>query len=411
MSRRRLTLVPALVGLMAVLSLAGRAALAGDGGLGQSTGAAHLARGAQSVVPNIVFMTLTKMEGKLDRIIDQDLTGDALKREVGEVEGLKHGPLVKQGFAGETVFGLPFRRVYRNLENIELLLERAIRNVRSGVDVAQQQAKKHLVVARAATERLKELLAGGEGVPNRLFRTLNRMNYRLRLIIVDRNITGDGLKLEIREVLALKLELRPDFDTETVFGLSFFPVYQELENIDLFLEEAVFYDKTDERIPKREGLRHAKAATRRLERRLREAPSLSISPIDANFDEADRATYYTVPTVTNPSGGAIAFRWTLSLQAVDPNAGVDNGCVNTRGGGFSGTGSFFMWAHGNTGDPVHDDGCDHSLEGQYGHQGLITVRVSNSRGQSCTATYKGTESSALAPADAASNPSCTGSNP
>jgi predicted Zn-ribbon and HTH transcriptional regulator len=134
--------------------------------------------------------------------------------------------------------------------------------------------------------------------------------------------------------------------------------------------------------------------------------ALEISPINAGFVSADRATYYTVTIVNQQPGTTISYQWTLSLQAVDPAKGVDSGCINTRGGGFSSTASYFMWAHGNTGDPVHDDGCDHSLEGKYGHQGLITVQVSDSRGWKCTATYKGTRTSGEV-ADAASAPICT----
>ncbi len=136
---------------------------------------------------------------------------------------------------------------------------------------------------------------------------------------------------------------------------------------------------------------------------------LTISPIGAEFVDADRATYYTVPVVNDYPGAIIFYDWTLSLEAVDPTVGVDNGCVNARGGGFTWGESRFMWAHGNTGDPVHDDGCDHMLVGQYGHQGLITVVVRDLRGASCTATYKGTNTSdANSVANGvASEPACT----
>lgn len=133
---------------------------------------------------------------------------------------------------------------------------------------------------------------------------------------------------------------------------------------------------------------------------------LGISPINAQFFSADRATLYTVLINDQQPDTTISYQWTLSLEAVDPNEGVDYDCVNERYGGFSSTASEFRWAHGNKGDPVQDDRCDHSLEGQYGHQGLITVEVSDSRGWKCTATYKGTKTSGEV-ADAASTPTCT----
>jgi hypothetical protein len=140
---------------------------------------------------------------------------------------------------------------------------------------------------------------------------------------------------------------------------------------------------------------------------------LSISPISAQFVSDDRATYYTVPVVTDYPGATIFYDWTLSLEAVDPTVGVDHGCVNTRGGGFTWGDPRFMWAHGNIGDPVHDDGCDHSLEGRYGHQGLITVVVRDLRGARCTATYKGTNTSDSGSVanGVASEPTCTQAPP
>ncbi len=55
---------------------------------------------------------------------------------------------------------------------------------------------------------------------------------------------------------------------------------------------------------------------------------LTISPIKAEFVDADRATYYTVPTVNDFPGAIIFYDWTLSLEAVPmtlsfPGARVD----------------------------------------------------------------------------------------
>jgi hypothetical protein len=119
--------------------------------------------------------------------------------------------------------------------------------------------------------------------------------------------------------------------------------------------------------------------------------ALSISPIGAEFVEDDRATTYTVPTVDDQPGSKITYHWTVTLQAVDPSVGIDTACNNH--GALKGTGSKFVWHHGNAGDPIHDDGCDHTKQGKYGHQGLISVVVTDDHGWKCTATYKGTSSS------------------
>lgn len=118
---------------------------------------------------------------------------------------------------------------------------------------------------------------------------------------------------------------------------------------------------------------------------------LQISSIQARFVQANRETTYSIPTVKAAPGAKISYRWTLTLQAVDPNVGVDPGCNNH--GRLGGTDPTFVWQHGNIGDPVRDDGCDHTKQGRYGHQGLIRVVVSDNLGRECVATYKGTESS------------------
>jgi hypothetical protein len=135
---------------------------------------------------------------------------------------------------------------------------------------------------------------------------------------------------------------------------------------------------------------------------------LSIDPIQAVFSEPDRATTYSVPNVKSDVAGAkISYQWDLTLEAVDPNAAVDEGCNNHAN--LHGNNAVFVWHHGNIGDPVHDDGCSHTIYGKYGHQGLITVTVSDGAGGQCQETYKGTFSSdANSVANGvASAPNCT----
>jgi len=118
---------------------------------------------------------------------------------------------------------------------------------------------------------------------------------------------------------------------------------------------------------------------------------LTISAIKARFVEAERATHYTVPTVKGQKGAEIDFKWTLTLEKVDPDKAVDTGCNNR--GVLTGTAREFVWFHGNIGDQVRDDGCTHALQGKFGHQGLIFLLVTSDDGWRCTATYKGTLSS------------------
>ena len=118
--------------------------------------------------------------------------------------------------------------------------------------------------------------------------------------------------------------------------------------------------------------------------------SLSIGSIKAEFTEATRSTRYSVLVTPDP-GTTITYQWTLTLTAVDQDAGVDQGCNNR--GVLTSTTAEFVWHHGNKGDPISDDGCNHNVFGKYGHQGLITVTVRDNLGAECTATYKGTNSS------------------
>ena len=141
--------------------------------------------------------------------------------------------------------------------------------------------------------------------------------------------------------------------------------------------------------------------------RLRTA-DLSIDKINAVFSEPDRDTTYSVAVHETDSKATISYQWTLTLEAVDPAQGIDADCDNH--GVESGTGATFVWHHGNVGDPVHDDDCDHSLQGKYGHQGLIRVTVTDTAGWNCTASYKGTlgsDAAAAANLDVASDPVCS----
>src|SRR5262249_8838542 len=56
---------------------------------------------------------------------------------------------------------------------------------------------------------------------------------------------------------------------------------------------------------------------------------LSIGPIRARFLERFRETTYSVPKVHETANGAtIFYEWSLTLQKVDPNQGLDLPCNN-----------------------------------------------------------------------------------
>jgi hypothetical protein len=116
--------------------------------------------------------------------------------------------------------------------------------------------------------------------------------------------------------------------------------------------------------------------------------NLSIDAIKAVFSEVDRSTTYSVVVHESDATATLGYEWKLTLEAVDPNVGVDEDCDNH--GILSGTAPTFVWHHGNKADPVHDDDCDHDLQGKYGHQGTIGLTVTDSAGIRCSETYKGT---------------------
>ncbi len=75
--------------------------------------------------PPSAFKKLTEMNERLQRIIDQDLTGDALVQEVNQVEYLKR-VLIENNFRGETVYGLSFAPLFKSLEGIDVNLQGAL---------------------------------------------------------------------------------------------------------------------------------------------------------------------------------------------------------------------------------------------------------------------------------------------
>lgn len=144
-------------------------------------------------------------------------------------------------------------------------------------------------------------------------------------------------------------------------------------------------------------------------------PTISIGSIKAVFIPAMRATRYTVSRFhLNGKAETVTVTWKLTLELVDkagapdpgtPGSGaaVDLGCTNA-GVGIPNPASTvvepghptpaFTWHHPDAVDsiPRGKYNCDHNDMGPSGHQGLITVLVADKH-WSCTATYKGTNSS------------------
>lgn len=150
------------------------------------------------------------------------------------------------------------------------------------------------------------------------------------------------------------------------------------------------------------------------------AKGLRISEIDAFFDAPKFQTEYSVDVIdltANPAvkqavrAGKVTATWTLKLELVDPAgahpvgrpdeaAAVDLSCTNAGIGlpnepfkqvvDKRDEDSDFTWHHP-SGTPVDKYHCDHTMMGPLGHQGLISVVVSDGVSE-CTATYKGTNS-------------------
>ena len=137
--------------------------------------------------------------------------------------------------------------------------------------------------------------------------------------------------------------------------------------------------------------------------------ALKISPILATFSEPARTTTYAVSPDADATA-PITYAWTLDVTSdaakVDPAKGLDTACNQHDAANEQ----KFVWHHGNKGDPEHDDGCDHDLQGKWGHQGLVTVVVTDGAGSRCTATYKGsfsTEQNAALSQEPAGDPVCS----
>ncbi len=138
------------------------------------------------------------------------------------------------------------------------------------------------------------------------------------------------------------------------------------------------------------------------------AQAAPISEIKANFVGGEYATHYTVD-VTG-LGPNFTAKWHLSLECVDPGCpdpdgtladpkpNVDPGCKNnnvlsTQQNLTTGQKPEFVWHHPSAADqPSWPTPCDHAREGPRGHQGEITVTVSDAN-TTCTASYKGTKTS------------------
>lgn len=121
--------------------------------------------------------------------------------------------------------------------------------------------------------------------------------------------------------------------------------------------------------------------------------TVSLSAITARFVPAEFATHYSV-RATDLARRTLSYRWTLSLRLVDragatsaaapgSRTGVDRGCNNL--GHLTSSAATFVWRHGD----ASLGGCDHSKMGPSGHQGLVSVVVSDGV-WSCRAHYGGT---------------------
>ena len=123
--------------------------------------------------------------------------------------------------------------------------------------------------------------------------------------------------------------------------------------------------------------------------------SVSLSRITATFQQSEFATHYTA-LGSGKTKRALTYKWTLKLQLVDKadatnpgtpgsKASVDPKCNNS--GKLTSSAKEFIWKHGDAGL----GNCDHSKMGPSGHQGLVTLVVSDGL-WSCIATYGGTNS-------------------
>lgn len=243
----------------------------------------------------------------------------------------------------------------------------------------------------------------GEPVPAAVLADLAHIDKLLSKLIGDVRDgsleSGAQTIARIAEIEKAKREMVSASFEQPIYGLKFSEVFFGLDCLDARLGHArgaIVGAGGHVKSGVVEDLNQGQKCKQKLENKLRSAsppPSkaLSISPIKAVFSEPDRATTYSVPTITDAPGSTHTYQWALTLQAVDPSKPVDHGCNNH--GVLGGTATTFVWHHGNRGDAVHDDGCDHTKQGIYGHQGLISVIITDNHGAKCSATYKGTNTS------------------
>jgi len=153
-------------------------------------------------------------------------------------------------------------------------------------------------------------------------------------------------------------------------------------------------------------------------------PRLTMTPLKATFIPKDFATQYTfTATDTNPRAKIKETDWYLTLRLIDeagapapgvPNSGAeyDALCGNAKQPGgtqmysapawrqygassaykWQHLGRSFLWYHGDQGvyaTPV-GYGCDHEQMGPSGHQGTVSVRIADTAGWVCNASYNGT---------------------
>ena len=104
------------------------------------------------------------------------------------------------------------------------------------------------------------------------------------------------------------------------------------------------------------------------------APAPKVSPVNAVFEAAQRATFYAISARASGQGTP-RYSWHLSPPKNDPTC--------ARFGSVPGSPNRAVWHHADT------DGCNHAVMGPAGHLGTVTVTVTT-RAWECTASFFGT---------------------